>query len=71
MSIQDSSGFKKAQAAFEDAADFSNDAIGTIQKSYLQATQAVLSGYSEVVQKAIDYCDSASEKSATKAHEGK
>jgi hypothetical protein len=61
--VEDS--IKDAQEAFKDAVEFHSDLIGTIQKSHLVATQAILAGYTEVVQKAIDRCDAPAERKAS------
>lgn len=71
MSQQEQDWIKDSKAACKAAADFGQEAVGTIQKSYLQATQVLLSGYSDVVQKAIDYCDAnCGCKESAKAAEG-
>jgi hypothetical protein len=57
MNEKDPMGFKGAQATFKDIADFQKEVVGTLCRSHLQATQAILSGYAEVVEKAIAQCD--------------
>lgn len=67
MNDEDLGGIKGAQAALKDVVDFHKEILGTLHRSHLQATQAILAGYSEAVQKAIDHCEPAAPRSSAKA----
>ena len=57
MKAQFEKMFKEGESAMQDIVDFNKDVAVTIHKSCLQASQAVLDGYSAVLAKALAECD--------------